>query len=154
MRRCNLFTAELGPDEKSHGFRSRSTRVATDIGASRIGGQLIELDAGERACPYHYHWANEERLFVIDGAPTLRTPDGTRELRRGDVVCFPIGPGGVHSITGPGRYLIVSTMRAPDIPAYPDSDKIGTTPTRTYPGPDRFNFVRSTAVDYYHGEGE
>ena len=30
-------------------------------------------------------------------------PDGERELRRGDVVCFPPGPEGAHQVRGPGH---------------------------------------------------
>ena len=53
--------------------------------------------------PYHFHHGMEEWLLVVDGTPTLRTPDGERELRRGDVVCFPPGPDGAHQVRGPGH---------------------------------------------------
>ena len=37
-------------------------------------------------------------LIVLEGAPSLRTPDGERVLERGEVVSFPRGEGGAHQI--------------------------------------------------------
>jgi uncharacterized cupin superfamily protein len=38
--------------------------------------------------PYHYTYGMEEWLLVVSGTPTLRVPEGERELARGDVVVF------------------------------------------------------------------
>jgi uncharacterized cupin superfamily protein len=35
---------------------------------------------------------------VLRGEPTLRTPEGERVLKQGDVVCFPRGKDGAHQI--------------------------------------------------------
>jgi hypothetical protein len=43
------------------------------------------LPPEQAAFPLHYHLGNEEMLVVIEGAPSLRTPDGERELKRGEV---------------------------------------------------------------------
>jgi uncharacterized cupin superfamily protein len=149
VQRFNLFHGELEDTQDVGPFRGRGTRVADHIGAETIGGSLYELPAGTRIFPYHFHWTNEEWLIVVDGEPTLRTPEGSRQLRRGDVVAFPAGPAGAHDLTGPGRVLLLSTLRLPEIPVYPDSDKIGTRPGGDE---DRLNFIRSTAVDYWEGE--
>jgi uncharacterized cupin superfamily protein len=154
LRRFNLLTEELEPEEDHPpGFQHRSKRVADAIGGTRIGGTLYELADGERICPYHYHHAQEEWLYVVSGRPTLRSPGGKRELRAGDTVCFVTGPEGAHDVSGPGRVLILSSQRWPEIPVYPDSDKLG-----ARPGPwpqsmeDRGNFRRSDALDYWDGE--
>lgn len=120
------------------------------IGGEQIGASLYDLPAGERICPYHYHYGIEEWLVVVTGAPTLRTPEGERQLRAGDVACFPAGPAGAHSVTGPGRVLMVSNLVYPSVSVYPDSDKIGTRPALE--SEDRLNFPRSSAVDYWEGE--
>ena len=54
------------------------------LGAELLGGSLYELEPGDRLGPYHTHHANEEWVIVVRGRPTLRTPEGERELREGD----------------------------------------------------------------------
>jgi len=61
---------------------------------------------------------------VLAGRPTLRTPDGERELSEGEVVSFPAGREGAHAVDNRSeqavRFLIVSTMRAPEINEFPE----------------------------------
>jgi uncharacterized cupin superfamily protein len=93
----------------------------------------------------------EEWLYVVSGSPTLRTPDGERTLRPGDIVCFAPDATGAHAIAGPARLLILSANQSPSICVYPDSDKIGARPG----GRDRrdnLNFRRQDAVGYWEGE--
>ena len=118
-----------GPTEHEHdrdGFRWSSKRVRA---GEQMGGTVYDLPAGERTFPYHYHHGIEEWLFVVSGTPTLRTPEGERQLREGDVAVFRPGPDGAHQVTGPGRVLIVSNLVWPSVAVYPDSDKVGTRPT-------------------------
>ncbi len=145
----NLGAVELGPEHDREGWRARSFRVGEALGASRIGGSIYELAAGERTFPYHYHHGVEEWLIVIDGTPSVRTPAGTREFRLGDVLCFPPGAEGAHDVTGPGKVLILSTGTSPSIAVYPDSGKVGTRPADPA---DRLDFRRADAVDYWDGE--
>jgi uncharacterized cupin superfamily protein len=149
VERFNLL-GELEHTSDRDSFRYRATRVGDRLGASQIGGSVYELAAGEQTFPYHFHHGVEEWLVVLDGTPILRSPGGERELRRGDVVCFPSGPDGAHAVRGPGRVLVLSANRAPSISIYPDSDKVGTRPGDD--GDDRLNFRRGDAVDYWYGE--
>jgi uncharacterized cupin superfamily protein len=155
MADFNLFDDELEHDPIRPGFRERWVRVGGKIGAERLGGSLYELAPGERICPYHFHYANEEWLLVVAGSPTLRSPEGDRRLRAGDVVCFPVGPEGAHDVRNegdePARVLMLSTRIYPEVPVYPDSNKAGTRPVEVG-GDDRLNFVRTDAVDYWEGE--
>jgi uncharacterized cupin superfamily protein len=151
VRRFNVLSGEIAREHGREGFGWRSVRVGDEIGSSRIGGTLYDLPAGEQTWPYHFHHGVEEWLLVVDGTPTLRTPSGERELRRGDVVCFPTGPEGAHAVRGPGRVLILSANREPSVAVYPDSDKLGTRPGLEHAG-DRLDFRRGDAVDYWDGE--
>ena len=96
--------------------------------------------------PYHYHHGIEEWLYVIAGAPVLREPAGERILTPGDLVCFPSGHLGAHTVKGPGRFVIFATGQhvEPYMSVYPDSDKVS--------GPEGI-LLRSSAVGYWHGEG-
>ena len=93
-----------GPnDDDPPGFRSRSARLGPSLGAAKLGATVYELPPDEAICPYHYEYPNEEWVIVLSGDPVLRTPEGERTLRPGDVVCFPEGPGGAHSVRGGTR---------------------------------------------------
>jgi hypothetical protein len=51
----------------------------------------------------------EEWLHVLAGTPVLRDSGGERTLRAGDLVAFPSGHVGAHTVAGPGRFVISST---------------------------------------------
>lgn len=151
MQRFNILSDDWERETERAGYRSRRTSVRRRIGATRIGATLYELDPGEKMFPYHLHHANEEWLVVVRGTPTLRTPDGERELRGGDTVCFPRGPAGAHQISNRShaaiRVLMISTMLVPDVAEYPDSDKV-------LSAGDGFRFMhrREPQADYWDGE--
>jgi uncharacterized cupin superfamily protein len=158
METYNLVEAPALQDSKStdpEGFRGRFARIGQLLGGSRMGATLYELGPGERICPYHYEYNNEEWLLAVEGAPTLRTPAGERELKAGDVVVFPEGPDGAHDVSNRTeervRVVMLSTKNRPDVSVYPDSDKIG-----VWPGDERDEIIvpRSAGVDYWHGELE
>ncbi len=149
MPRFNLLTGELDIESDREGFSWRVARVGDRVGARRIGAGLYELPEDQQTWPYHFHHGVEEWLYVVAGSPTLRTPEGQRTLRAGELICFPSGPDGAHSVRGPGRVLILSANRTPSISVYPDSDKLGTRPEVRQ---DRLNFRRGDAVDYWDSE--
>src|SRR3712207_4278028 len=74
---------------------ARSTRLSR---GTHLGASLYELAEGETGGLYHFHHGAEELLVVLRGRPTLRTPEGERELEPGAVVLFPVGPDGAHQI--------------------------------------------------------
>jgi uncharacterized cupin superfamily protein len=78
---------------------------------------------------YHYHLANEEAIYVLEGSGTLRIGGEEIQVSRGDYVTFLSRAEGAHQIVNtsdePLRYLCFSTMAEPDVMVYPDSGKIG-----------------------------
>ena len=128
MEIANVFAIECSDEMEHGGFRIRETQIGPRLGAELIGGSVYDVDPGRKLWPYHLHHANEEWLVVLRGRPTLRTPDGERELVEGDVACFPRGATGAHLVrnatTEPVRILMLSTMVAPEIVEYPDSSKL------------------------------
>jgi len=98
------------------------------VRAGTLGGSVWEFQPGQGQFVYHFHHASEELLVVLRGAPTVRLPDGDRELKEGDVVGFPRGAEGGHQIRNESdevaRVLIVSTNADPDLAEY-DSGKVG-----------------------------
>ena len=153
MKIFNLYGDEWNREEDRAGWRSKDAWVGERIGAELIGGSMYELEPGDRLWPYHTHHANEEWCLVVRGEPTLRTPEGERALREGDVVCFRRGKDGAHQISNrtdlPIRILMLSTLLAPDIVEYLDTGKIG---ARSAAG-ERIMLGRpGPELDYWEGE--
>ena len=154
MKVVNVFELEVEHDvDDPPGFQGGGERLGPQLGASMLGMTLYELPPGNRICPYHYEYGAEEWLIVVSGRPTLRTPDGERELEAGHVVCFREGPEGAHSVGAGGddtvRVIMLSTKQTPDMAIYPDSDKIGA----YAPNDEDSNlFRRRDAVEYFDGE--
>jgi uncharacterized cupin superfamily protein len=125
----NLRELELEADgEFPEGHRFSGRSLTEEAGAQLSGMSVYELPPGEAGWPYHFEVGNEEWLIVIDGELTLRTPDGERVLRAGDVACFPAGPKGAHAArnhsSATARFAMPSTqLRHGDATVYPDSGK-------------------------------
>jgi uncharacterized cupin superfamily protein len=154
MRRVNLADPDFTYDAaEPEGFRAGMRRVGPELGAEQTGASAYELPPGSAICPYHYEHAEEEWVLVLQGTPSVRTPEGTEALRPMDVVFFPRGPAGAHQIRNdsaePARVLMWSTVVIPAVSVYPDSDKIGVwTAGKT----DDVIVQRSSTVDYFTGE--
>jgi uncharacterized cupin superfamily protein len=134
----NLYSVPAeSKDDLPSGYRCRNARLGPTLGAAQMGATVYELDPGESICPYHYEGVEEEWLLVLTGAPTLRDPDGERELSPGDVVCFVQGAAGAHKVTNRSdavtRVLMLSTKPPNDVSicVYPDSNKVGIWPPGT-----------------------
>jgi uncharacterized cupin superfamily protein len=144
----NLIDADAGEENDRDGFRFSGLGVASQLGAEVLGCALYDLPPGEQLWPYHYHLGNEEWAVVVAGNPAVRTPDGERDLKPGDLVAFPEGEAGAHTFlnrSGAGaRIAMFSTLNRPTLPVYPDSEKIGA---------NRRYFRLADAVDYWDGEG-
>jgi uncharacterized cupin superfamily protein len=140
--------------------RFRRARLGRQVGAARLGLSLYELSAGWKRGAYHCHYGNEELLIVLSGRPSLRTPEGWRELEEGEMVHFPVGEAGAHKVVNrsaePVRYLMLSEMNAPDVVLYPDSKKV--LAISRPPGSEgdeeelAYWFRVEDAVDYWDGE--
>ena len=154
MRRANLSrpTFEYDPEDPD-GFRAGLFRLGPDMGAEQTGTSLYELPPGQRLCPYHYEYGEEEWLIVLEGTPWVRTPDGTETLAPLDVAFFPRGPEGAHQVGNDTdstvRVLMWSSVVSPTITEYPDSGKVG---FWSAGGGENLMVERSSGVDYYRGE--
>jgi uncharacterized cupin superfamily protein len=118
----NIWSGDWGEQgEDWSGGGGLRTRLVGD--GPRLGASLYELGPGNFMI-YHAHHGSEELLVVLRGRPTLRTPDGERQLEEGAVVHFPPGREGAHGLRndtdGPVRYLVAGTRVSPEVVEYPD----------------------------------
>lgn len=148
----NVFADEWDdPYPTPDGWQSHYKR----LGVGSLGLGLYELLPGQTQCPYHFHHGNDEALIVLSGRPTLRTPDGERELAAGDVAHFPTGPSGAHQMVNrsgePARYVIAAVHVSPEVVEYPDSGKLASM-ARTQDKPLWAIHRVDDSVDYFDGE--
>jgi uncharacterized cupin superfamily protein len=129
---------------------------ATSWGARGSAPASGNCRRGETAYPFHFHYSDEELVFVLRGRPTLRTPEGTRELEPGEAVHFPLGERGAHQVSNRTdeevRFLAVSTNGAADVVVYPDSNKICAAERLPEGGGLHTFFDLDSQVEYWKGE--
>ena len=158
MAEPNVFRPSFEPDVEKAGFLQRRARLGREAGAERLGASLYELPPGKAAWPYHLQYANEEMLIVLSGRPSLRTPDGWRELSEGELVAFPRGERGAHQVVNRSdavvRILVISEMNAPELSVYPDSGKVAAfaVPPGSAEEGLRTLFRLADEADYWEGE--
>ena len=120
----NIWTDEWDAGEDWSGGGVKAKRLPR---SERLGATVYELGPGNFSV-YHFHHAAEELLVVLDGEMTMKTEEGERLVRRGDVVMFPIGPPGAHGFRNDGegncRYLVASTRPSPEVVEYPELGQI------------------------------
>jgi uncharacterized cupin superfamily protein len=153
----NVFADEWAtPFPPIEGWRSNVRRLVAP--GNDLGMSLYELEARQTQCPYHFHHGADELLLVLRGRPTVRTPDGERELEPGDVVHFPKGPAGSHQVINrtdePARYVVASTNVSPEVCEYPDSGKVASFSRQASSRGERLVTMHrfDDAVDYLDGE--
>ena len=108
-------------DDIGEGIRGKRLRRTEHY---PLAAAVWELEPGSEGVDFHFHHGTEELLIVLRGRPILRTGDGERQLDEGEVVHFPPGPQGVHTVVNRSesavRYVMVGAHASPDVVEYPD----------------------------------
>lgn len=153
----NFESIEKTLEQRPPRYETLCARVARGTAATKIGLSVDIVAPGKRACPYHFHYAQEEVFVILEGKGSLRVADEWLDLTPGDVIFIPPGPDYPHQIINdsdaPLKYLSISTKDSPEIVEYPDSGKYLASATR---GGDPYGFARmhreSDDLDYWDGE--
>lgn len=157
----NINEVEPRVVEKGKKFAFTAKRVGSASGASALGCGYFEVPPGRTAFPHHYHCANEEGVYIIEGQGEARIGQDTVAVGPGDYIAYLPGPEYPHSLknTGNGllKYLCISTMLLTEIVGYPDSKKLAgvgcADPKAGVMGAKiRFIIKEQPSVDYYEGE--
>lgn len=155
----NVNEVEAGSHEKGVRFSCVDRHLGYYTGGKGIGCTWYEVPPGKVAWPYHYHTANEESLYVLEGTGTLRIGKEEVAVGPGDYASFPVGPDHAHQLINTGstplRYLCFSTMHLVEVVGYPDSDKIGAMAWKADMSGAVVRSMRKRAdgdVDYWDGE--
>lgn len=134
------------------GFEYYRRKFVPIGGAKHTLVSIYEVPPGKAAYPYHYHHKNEETFYILSGTGILRTPEGERRVKPGDLLFFPTGAAGAHKLTNDSQtenlcYIDFDVVHDIDIAVYPDSEKIGIWGQ----GINQI-FPSDAHVDYYEGE--
>lgn len=107
----------------------RRWRLGDAVGLDQFGVNLLRLPAGAWSSQRHWHSAEDEFVWVVEGEVVLVEEDGETTLRAGDCAGFKGGVANGHKIENRGDreavLLEVGSRRpADDACDYPDIDMI------------------------------
>ena|SRR3989338_720057 len=157
----NISEVEPRVVSKGKKFGFTGKRLGQASGAVSLGCGYFEVEPGKTAFPNHYHCANEEGIYIIEGQGEARIGKDTVSVRQGDYIAYLPGPDFAHSLKntgkGPLKYICISTMLTTEIVGYPDSQKIagvGCADPKTGVMGAKIRFIHKEqpSVDYYEGE--
>lgn len=106
---------------------AREKRALGDaVGLSHFGVNLVRLPTGTASAQRHWHTAEEEFVYVLEGEVDLVTDAGTQVLGPGMAAGFPAGRPDGHQLVNRSErdvlYLEVGDRRPEDEVEYPDID--------------------------------
>lgn len=127
-RRINVDELALARQVRGGSFKRNWSEIGFALGAERLGYALMQFEPGDSGPPYHWHSAEEELFVVWEGSGEMRVPQGTFALRKGDIVCCPVGLTGSHRFynngTEPLTLIAIANVEPADVGGYPDSRKV------------------------------
>jgi uncharacterized cupin superfamily protein len=95
-------------------------------GLTQFGAFTETLMPGARSGNRHWHAAEDEFLYILDGVVTLHENDGPHDLPPGACVCWPAGVPNAHQLENrtlqPVTYFVAGSRLPEDEVTYPDID--------------------------------
>ncbi len=105
--------------------RSRQ-RVGEAAGLKNFGVNLTTLAPGSQSALRHWHSAQDEFIYIVQGELVLITDEGEQVLASGDMAGFAAGKANGHHLVNrsaaPATYLEVGDRTSPEQVTYPDQD--------------------------------
>jgi uncharacterized cupin superfamily protein len=104
-------------------------KLGDAAGLTQFGVNLMRLPPGQWTSQRHWHTAEDEFVWVVEGEVVLVTDEGEQVLHAGDCAGFPAGaPNGHHlqNRSGAEAVLLEVGSRRPDEDGatYPDIDLV------------------------------
>jgi len=115
----------------------RRWKLGDAAGLTQFGVNLMRLPPGQWTSQRHWHTAEDEFVWVVEGEVVLVTDQGEQVLRPGDCAGFPAGvPNGHHIQNRSEREAVLLEVgsRRPETDGcdYPDIDMISDPQTDAY----------------------
>ncbi len=114
-----------------HQFNDNAIRHSRNLGAetglTRIGIHQVRIEPGCESTTHHFHDADEEFIYILQGRGIARIGDEEFEIGPGDFMGFPVDGVG-HSMRNPYDedlvYLMGGERNQPDVVHYPDIGRV------------------------------
>ena len=101
-------------------------RLGDAFGLRNFGVNLVRLAPGSASAQRHWHSAQDEFIYILDGEATLVTDAGERRMGPGAMMGFPANSPDGHQLVnksdGDVLYLEVGDRSEGDEVDYPDID--------------------------------
>ena len=121
------FIAEESPADGSP-EPNRTLWISEAGGLAQFGAFIEILQPGSRSSNKHWHSAEDEMVYVLEGEITLIEGDTETLLRPGDAATFragvPVGHFLQNRSAGATRCLVFGTRAQVDTITYPDHDRV------------------------------
>jgi len=82
----------IAPTRRVHQFNENAVRLTRTlgelVGLERIGVHIVRLEPGRESTQYHYHDADEEFLYILQGRAIAEIGDERFEVGPGDFMGF------------------------------------------------------------------
>ncbi len=116
----------IEPVRREHQFNSNAVRLTRTlgerVGMQRIGVHIVRLQPGHDSTQFHYHDADEEFLYVLEGRGIAEIGDERFEVGPGDFMGF-TAPSEAHTLCNPFTedlvYLMAGERNPNDVVHYP-----------------------------------
>lgn len=107
----------------------RRWKLGDAAGLTQFGVNLLRLPPGQWSSQRHWHTAEDEFVYVLEGEGVLVTEAGEEVLKAGDCAAFPAGERNGHHIQNRSERELVllevgSRLPAADGCDYPDLDMV------------------------------
>lgn len=113
---------------KGSSHPDRTLWISEPGGLTQFGALIEILQPGSHSTIKHWHSAEDEMVYVLEGEVTLIEGDTETLLRPGDAATFkagvPVGHYLANRSTAPTRCLVVGTRAPIDTITCPDHDRI------------------------------
>jgi len=137
--------------QRGQRFGMRYQHLSSYGGGTQISVANEILPPGKQANQLHYHMLEEEHVYVLAGALTVRLGDKPYILTAGDYVCFPAGQQVGHSLYNhtaePCRYLVIGNPQPHEVAVFPDTGRVEVKLMRE-------GYRKSATLQYWEGVSE
>jgi len=101
-------------------------RLGNVVGLDQFGVNLTRLKPGAQSAQRHWHAAEDEFVFILEGMLVLCEDEGETILRAGDAAGFKAGVPNGHCLVNRSKedavYLEIGTRAPREVAEYPDID--------------------------------
>jgi len=107
--------------------RGRHSKALGDAGGlTQFGVKLVRLEPGAASSQRHWHEAEDEFVYMLDGELALVESNGETRMVPGDAAAFPAGVANGHHLVNrtdrDATFLVVGTRASRERCHYPDLD--------------------------------